>query len=189
MAIHMGTPVSSRRNLADVFDAVYRLEGECKDNDRAWVECRQLTEGEQGRVEAVKGAFQTRFDGDVQTMTRPIDWWAVRLAIVRSSLIGAGNIFGKDDKELFRFVKSGSGVGFRGGDAAFRETWEGLHPDVAEAIVRVALFVNPNLDVGDIIHEDPLVWLRENHAEVYEDMTKFQEESALKNVSRPGMDD
>jgi len=185
MAIHIGTPISSRRNLADVLDAVYQLEGECKDNDKAWVECRQLTEGEQGRVESVKGSFQTRFEGEARVLTRPIDWWEVRLTIVRSSLVGAGNIFGKDGKEAFRFDKNG----FFGGSAAFRKAWEALHPDVAEAIVRVALFVNPSLDIGAIIHEDPLVWLRENHAEVYENMLKFQEESALKNASRPGMDD
>lgn len=185
MAINIGTPVTNRRNLADVLDSVYKLEGECKDGDRAWVECRQLTEGQQGRVEAIKGAFQTRFEGDVQIMTRPVNWWKVRQEIVRNSLVGAGNIFKKDGKEAFRRTKEG----FYGGDAAFDKQWEDLHPEVSEAIVRVALFVNPNLDVGDIVHEDPLVWLRLNHSEVYEDMLEFQKESTLKNVSRPGMDD
>ena len=174
--LKLGTPLTVRKNLADVLDSVRRLEGECKENERAWVACRQLTEGEEGAVERIKGSFQPRFDGDTQIMPRPIGWGAVRREIVSHALCGAGNLVDEKGKPLFRFTSAGV--------QRFDETWDSLHPDVAEAIVRVALFVNPNLDVGNVIHEDPLIWLRKTHPEIYAEMQAYLEDA--KNAGAGG---
>ena len=182
MALRLGTPETIRKNLADVSDAVYRLEGDCPDGERAWVMCRQLTEGEEGRVEMLKGAPETRWKEDGEAiLVRPIDWQRVRREMIKFALINAGNILGDDDHDLFPRRVKGS---WHGGDQAFYTAWDSLHPKVADAIWKVALIVNPGYDVNNIVHQDPFGWLRENYPDVHEEMFRALEETKAKNASR-----
>ena len=89
---------------------------------------------------------------------------------------------GKDQRQG---SASGASKGcWHGGDQAFYEAWDSLHPDVADAIMKVALSVNPSYDVNNIVHKDPFEWLRERYPDVYAEMNQALEEAKEKNVSR-----
>lgn len=167
MAIAVGTPTAVRASLGDVVLAVRERESECSPDERAWVECRQLTEGEEAVLEGIKADWQ---------IGRSVNLWRVREELVFMSLTGAGNLTDHMGKELFRFTAEG----LYGGKERFIETWRKLPTDIAEAITRIAIRVNPRQDTGNLIRVDPMLILAQRYPEIAKEVVEAATEAAEK---------
>jgi len=184
MALDLGTKVEAGEMLRKVSADVARLEGPCKDEDAVSVRCRQLTEGEERRVVQYRRgarAFRQRPDGAAETVD-DTDWYLYYRELCWHSMEQVRNLK-SGGKEVFRRTKAGW---FDGNRDAFNEAWDNLPSSVCLAITKVALSVNPDLDVNSLVRPSGLAWLRDTHPETFDAMTAWIVEETQKNLTARG---
>ena len=181
MALDLSTPIENGKHLQKVSEEILRIEGKCKPDTMAFASCRQLTDGEERRVQSIrKGTRSWSFDPstDKSSSTDATDWYLYNRELAWFSLSAVRNLT-REGAEIFRFTKEG----IMGGDkAAFEKAWEDMPSFVTIAIARVALSVNPALDALNLVRPDGMVWLGEKHPEIFESMNAWVEAEKEKNL-------
>ena len=164
--------VKRREYLRNISHSWRIKEGDCPEAEQAWVECKQLTFGEEAEVEGLRGAWQ---------IMQPINFLALRRKMVFYSLAAAGNILNEAGKELFKWTSDG----LYGGEKAFMKLFDTLDRDLAHGIIKLALFVNPAQDRQGMVTDDALLILNDMYPEIHAEVEKEVEERAEKKLQAP----
>ena len=179
MAIKLGTPLEQRRLLREVSFDVRELEGDCPEDERAWVSVRQLKSGEERKVEKIRGPLKYALEQGSAVQYRDVDWMLYYRKLAFHALTGVGNILNEQNREAFRFTKSGV---MDGDEYAFNATWDSYPAIVTTAMARICLAVNPRLDYFNVLHPDPMLVLEDEFPEVFAEVTRKVREGMSKNL-------
>jgi YD repeat-containing protein len=141
------TPVvKSRIVLAEVHETFANKEGECPDDERAWVSVKQAAEMDNIDVEEQRKNVRFSYDEEgrpvEQYSTNVRKLWAMQ---AYRTLTDSGNISGFDGKPLFEFEDTAFGHGkVKGGYQDFLDRWGQLPSYVTGAIMSAIYELNPD---------------------------------------------
>jgi len=138
---------SDRIYLGDLSEEVEELEGECPQDERAWVTVRQATAGDFRRVGNSSGPRKTQWLEGVRTDVWNDDWaeaWAMQSYCC---LTGTGNIEDGDGKPLFTFESQIDYDKVKMSFDTFLEKHDSLPKAVTNAIRTAVWSINPDWDL------------------------------------------
>jgi len=147
MAIQVTPTISGKIYLAELSEAVAKLEGDCEKKERAWVMVRQATEADNMRVSSRNSdsTFEWVKGGLVRERRKdnPRERWAFQSYV---TLTDAGNITNPQGKSLFEFTQKDDYTAVKGGFNDFQEKYGSLPSVVTGAILAAVYQVNPDWD-------------------------------------------
>lgn len=154
MALSTVPIVSDKIFLRDVSDTIKKIEGDCKDEARAWVTIRQATEGDVAAIERVrgKGVVVHGEDGSVSE-TYDRDTSHVRKEQFKRTVVGVGNISDAAGKELFVFKTGPNYALLDMTDDQFSEAYNDLARPITNAFGLAILQANPQWDLRELKKE------------------------------------
>jgi len=150
MALSTVPIVSDKLYLRDLSDTLKAIEGECKDELRAWVMIRQATEGDVAAIERVRGKGKVIHGQDGSTTEMyDRDTSHVRKEQFKRTVIGVGNISDAANKELFKFKAGPNYAVLNMTDDEFSVAYDALPRPVTNAFGLAILKGNPQWDLRE----------------------------------------
>ena len=140
--------VTEKLYLRDLSDTLKAIEGECKDELRAWVTIRQATEGDVAAIERVRGKGQVIHGQDGSTTEMyDRDTSHVRKEQFFRTVTGVGNISDAAGKELCKFKAGPNYAILDMTDDEFSVAYDALPRPVTNAFGLAILKGNPQWDL------------------------------------------
>jgi hypothetical protein len=160
MAIHTAPVISDKIYLGDLSAEVKQMEGDCAQEDRAWVIIQQGNEGDNRRISEMNAETRTIWHEEGTEQVQRVNRAAVRALQVFLTLADAGNIFADAGGKIPLFKFAGGKVAQQRQE--FEKAYGSLHPAVSRSIILAVYRVNPMWD-----------WRIEQHIECPECSHKF----------------
>lgn len=158
MAIQAVPTISAPIYLQDWSKEVGEMEGEdCLRDDQAWVQVRQATEGDQLRISQNYEGVELYHQADGTTRElRTRNILTDRMFRAFLVLTGAANILDPNGNEVFTFKDGPNYPKFDGSYGKFKEQWQLIPPEAADAIELAVLSINrqwDNIGLVDFVRE------------------------------------
>ncbi len=157
MTIKTAPIFSGKVYLGDISPDVKDLEGDCADDERAWIMARQATEADNMNLNAFAQGGRTIWTDDGVEQRNAVTQSEIRVYEVFLTLTDAGNFDDdKTGKELLQFATIGSYNKVAGEFQEFKERYGTLPRMATSAVSRAIYTVNPDWDLSiEIRHDCP----------------------------------
>lgn len=142
-------PIFKTVYLGELDPRVAELEGDCLQEERAWVKVRQATEADNMEISALTSKQKLTYTKSGATeQEQDFNPREIRAMEVFKCLVDIGNIFADDEGKvpLFKFESHGSYSKVAGGFQRFKEAYGSLPAVVTAAMLRAVYSVNPGWD-------------------------------------------
>lgn len=150
MAVYATVVISDQVFLRDVDDNFKKLEGECTEEERAWVTVRQATEEDAVRCLRTIPDRQIELTLDGRQLELVSDDVSeLKVMEIYSTLVDTGGIYDhpKTKKSLFRFEKGDDYQEIAMPYDEFKSALRGLHTTIVNAMLVAVWDHNPQWDM------------------------------------------